>query len=454
MATHPRTKVGLVWDSWRAYRGGAPTIHTRQQARLAEMIAHARSNSPYYRELYRDLPAHIDSLQELPPTSKTQLMQRFDEWSVDRDVRLTTARAFVADTKRIGDYYLEKYTLLTTSGTTGDRGIFALDNRTMAVTNAMALRMLSQWLGAADALRVVRGGARMAMAMAGGGHFASVVAAERLKRKLASRVAVLSVRQPLPELVQHLNTFQPTVLAAYASLAALLANEQDAGRLNIAPVLIALAAEGLRPREYARISHAFSAHVGNSYAATECPFLSFSCSKGWLHVNADWVAVEPVDADHKPVAPGVPSHTVLITNLANRVQPLVRYDLGDSVVQKVGPCECGSPLPAIQVVGRSGEMLAFHTRGGDLVQIPPLAFATLADAIPGLQQTQFAQLSPTALAVRVRASGDAEIIWAQLHAALMRLMQGYNLDNIAIARSPEPPIVSAGGKYRAVIPLR
>jgi len=46
--------------------------------------------------------------------------------------------------------------------------------------------------------------------------------------------------------------------------------------------------------------------VGNSYAATECPFLSYGCQEGWLHVNTDWTILEPVDADHQPSRPGSP----------------------------------------------------------------------------------------------------------------------------------------------------
>ena len=176
------------------------------------------------------------------------------------------------------------------------------------------------------------------MVMATGGHFASAVAAARLKKRRDSGVEVLSAHMPMAELVARLNRFQPALLAPYASMAAMLADEQEAGRLHINPVLLALSAEGLPQEEYGRIARVFDAKVGNSYAASECMFMSTMCDEGWLHVNADWVAFEPVDADYRPVAPGEQSHTVLISNLANRVQPILRYDLGDSVLQRPDPC--------------------------------------------------------------------------------------------------------------------
>lgn len=56
------------------------------------------------------------------------------------------------------------------------------------------------------------------------------------------------------------------------------------------------------------------------------------CRRGRLHVNSDWFILEPIDAAGRPTPPGERSDSVLVTNLANRVQPVIRYDLGDSVV--------------------------------------------------------------------------------------------------------------------------
>ena len=50
-------------------------------------------------------------------------------------------------------------------------------------------------------------------------------------------------------------------------------------------------------------------------------FLSYGCGERWLHVNNDWAVLEPVDADHRPIPPGEQSQTVLVSNLANHVQP-------------------------------------------------------------------------------------------------------------------------------------
>lgn len=446
--------VGLIWDAWRARKGDAGAIAQRQRARLADMVAHARANSPYYRELYRHLPDRIETAEQLPVTDKKMLMEHFDEWCTDRAVTLEAAEAFVDDPKRIGEWFLDKYTLVTTSGTTGRRGIFVIDDRTMAVVTAMMLRWIGDWLSPGDFLKIIARHGRLALIMATGGHFASAVAAVRLKKRRGRRVEVLSAHTPMTELVERLNRFQPAMLAPYASMGALLADEREAGRLRIKPVLLALSAEGLPQPEYGRIARVFDTNVGNSYAASECMFFSSMCSEGWLHVNADWVAFEPVDADYRPAAPGEQSHTILISNLANRVQPILRYDLGDSVLHRPDPCRCGNPLPAIRVQGRSADVLTFRTLGGD-VRLPPLALAQSIEVVRGVTLFQLAQSEPERLELRLQVAptANADTVWREAEAGLRNVLAEHGLEHVVVERGDEPPEQGRGGKFREVIPL-
>jgi phenylacetate-coenzyme A ligase PaaK-like adenylate-forming protein len=447
---------GLLWKLREAFASRKPQrVAQRQRARLAEIVAFARVNSPYYRELYRDLPERVEDATFLPVTDKKKLMGRFDDWATDREVTIDKARGFAENPDLIGERFLGKYTLATTSGTTGRPGIFVLDDRSMAVTNAMALRTLRAWLGFGDLVRILARGGRMAMTIASGSHSPTAVAAARLHKSASGRKRVLaiSVHAPLSEMVSQLNEFRPALLAPYASIARLLAGEQEAGRLNIRPVLMILAAEGLPISEYDRIAKVFGTKVQTSYAATECMFFSYGCEERWLHVNSDWAILEPVDADYRPVPPGEQSHTVLVSNLANRVQPILRYDLGDSVVQRPDPCPCGNPLPAIRVQGRTANALRLPAADGGQVSIPPLALEL--DHIPGVELSQVVQTTPTNLRVRLRPAigSDPDSIWQAVQTEVSRLLAKHGLRNVTIERAEEAPEQSSGGKYRTVIPL-
>lgn len=444
----------LVHDMHRALKAGLAAVMQRQRIRFAEMVAHARTNSQFYQQLYEGMPERIEDVTRLPITNKKQLMARFNDWAVDREITLEKTRKFARNPNSIGQRFLGKYTVATTSGTTGTPGIFVIDDRAMTVTNAIVLRLLQAWLGFGGVGRILLRGGRMAMTIMPGTHSATAVAAARFRKpKLTrKRIIVLPVHTSLPELVTKLNEFDPAMLAPYASIAKLLATEQEAGRLHINPVLLSCAAEGLVLNDYDRIAGIFKAKVGNSYAATECPFLSYDCEYRWLHVNADWVMIEPVDIDYRPVPPGELSHTVLVSNLANRVQPILRYDLGDSVILRPDPCPCGNPLPAIRVQGRSADMLTFSTERGARISLPPLALEI--NHISGVELFQIEQRSPASLRVRLRTAEGSDIdqVWRLVHDEITYLLAQHKLSHVTVERSEESPEQSSGGKYRTIVP--
>jgi phenylacetate-coenzyme A ligase PaaK-like adenylate-forming protein len=132
----------LLWDARSARKHGPSAVAQRQRARLAEMVTYARARSPYYHELYQSLPEQVDDPKQLPITDKKKLMVRFDDWMTDREVTVEKVRAFINNLDLIGEKFLGKYTVATTSGTTGTPGIFLMDDRAFTMTNVLVLRML------------------------------------------------------------------------------------------------------------------------------------------------------------------------------------------------------------------------------------------------------------------------------------------------------------------------
>ena len=427
----------------------------QQRARLAEMVAFARAKSPYYRELYQGLPERIEDSTLLPVTDKKQLMARFDDWVTDPQVTIEKVRRFIGDPGLVGEKFLGKYLVATTSGTSGTPGIFVLDDRQAKTGATGARQAFGEWLTLGDFARILVGGMRMAVLHATGGHFVSVAGVTRMRRasRLAARIIRdFSVHSPLPELVAGLNDFRPAIVLGYATVVSLLAGEREANRLRIDPVLLVVTAEGLPEDEYGRIARAFGAKVGNLWGSTEIGAAAYSCPEEWLHVMGDWTVIEPVDADYRPAPPGEQSHTVLVSNLANRVQPILRYDLGDRILVRADPCPCGNPRPAIRVAGRAGDVLTFPAERGEQVSLPPLALEVDA---PGVELFQMVQTTPTTLRVRLQpaAGADPERVWQAVRADIVRLLTEHRLGHVLVERAEEPPQQSAGGKYRTVIPL-
>lgn len=440
-------------DAFVVKRRGREAVSRAQRARLASLIELARARSPFYRQLYRGLPARVEDPAELPSTTKAELMENFDGWTTDRDVTRERVGDFMADPARGGQTFLGRYLVATTSGTTGVPANLVTDRRAFAVADALRLRALANWLGAADVAKILRARGRMANLAAVGGHFTTVGFASR-GRVRRRTMKLFSVFAPVPELVAELNRWRPSILSGYGSVISLLAAEQEAGRLQIDPVLIASSAEGLSPAEADSVAGAFGAKHRSTYAAAECPFVGHSCELGWIHVNSDWVLLEPVDAEGRPVPPGELSQGALLTNLANAVQPVIRYALNDRVLMRPDPCPCGNPLPAVQVQGRAADLLELGPPEAS-VTVPALPVTVILMGILGIDEFQIVQTGPATLRVRmvISPSADSEEIWRAAIEGLRSFLDARGLAVVEVERASEPPARSEGGKLRKIVPL-
>jgi len=448
----------IAWEAWHFRRGDDTSILRRQQDRIEAIVRHARTASPYYRNLYRHLEPQPVKLASLPVVTKRDLMAHFDDWVTDPAISLESLRRdFLADHSLLGARYLGRYHVATTSGTSGDPAIVIHDDASWALAHFVGgrgeLRFIARW----DLLfRVLRRGLRAAALFVANGHNGASAALESARRRnpfLAKRVRTFSVLRPLTELVTEINVYQPTVLVGYPSALALLASEQQAGRLKIQPLLAITAGEQLTPAFRAGIESTFGCPVTNRYGSAEFPGLSMECAHGLFHVNSDWYLLEPVDEDYRPVAPDVASHTVLITNLANRVQPLIRYDLGDSVKLAATPCACGNRLPGITVEGRTSDLLSFQAPGGTSVTVLPLALGTVVEETPGVRRFQVIRTSPLAVSVRLEMWPDADPVqvWHAVDQRLDAFFAAQGAAPIVVEHATDPPALDPRtGKFRQV----
>ncbi|MGE5169863.1 MAG: hypothetical protein ACM3JC_05765 [Rudaea sp.] len=443
--------VEIAWT--RA--AGRAAIAARAAQRTAELVRFARARSPFYRDAWRGVPRDAP-LAALPVVCKRDLMARFDDWVTDRSVARAGVEAFLQDRTHIGEQYLGRYVVWKSSGSTGDPGVFVQDATAMSTYDALlAVQLQSPALAGRYALGFLSKGGRAALVAATGDHFASIASWQRVCRGSPWPSArAFSVMDPLPELVAALNRYQPAFLASYPTTLALLAAEQRAGRLRIAPACIWSGGECLAPATAAAIERAFDSVVINEYGASECLSIAMSCRHGWLHVNADWVVLEALDRDHRPTPPGEPSQTVLLTNLANRVQPVIRYDLGDSIIVKPEPCGCGSPLPAIRAEGRRDDIVALRTAQGRVVRLSPLALTTVVeDAVPG-HRFQLVQSAPDRILVRLAIDAPEEraAAFEATRRALAAYLARQGASNARLDLDASPPLTDPrSGKLREVI---
>lgn len=454
MASRFTTSWPGIWQLWWGRMAGIDAVREAAQRRLGELVRHARAHSPLYRDACGGLPADV-RLDQLPVTNRQALMARFDDWVADRSIRRDEVDRFLSDRRHVGERFLGRYVVWKSSGTSGEPGIYVQDSRALDVYDALIAVQMGSGRVAAHCLAGMVNGGRAALVAATGDHFASIASWERVVRTAPGLAARgFSIMEPLDHLVDRLNAFAPAYLASYPTMLRVLADERGAGRLHVDPSVVWSGGEYLAPAAHTELERAFGCPVINEYGASECMSIAFGCPAGWLHVNADWVIVEPVRADHSPTPPGETSHSVLITNLANRVQPVIRYDLGDAVTASPEPCSCGNPLPALRVEGRREDVLTFAARDGTPRRLIPLALATIVEETADVHRFQIVQQRADALALRIDIDDPQRrrAAFAAAASGLRRYLAAQGLPDVAIELDSRPPMPDAkSGKLRQVL---
>jgi len=450
------SSLSRLWEIWWTRTAGKGAVDAARRSRFNALVRFARSQSPFYRDAYHGLPERELDPHELPVVTKPRLMARFDDWVTDSEITLAGVTAFVADRERIGERYLDRYVVWKSSGSTGEPGIYVQDGDALATFDAlMAVHLDPARLASQYSWDLLKHGGRVALVAATGDHFASIASWQRASQSspwIAARG--FSIMDPLPRLVAELNDYQPAFLASYPTMLSLLAEEREAGRLGIEPVMLWSGGECLMPDAGAAIERAFRCPLTNEYGASECLSIAFGCREAWLHINADWVLLEPVESDYRPTPLGEASHTVLLSNLANRVQPIIRYDLGDSIVVKPEPCACGNPLPAIRVEGRRDDVLSMRAPDGGLVRLLPLALTTIVEEAAHVHRFQIVQTAADRLTLRLDPRGDENrhAVWHAASGALRAYLTQQSLPNVRVGLDKHGPLTDRrSGKLREVI---
>jgi phenylacetate-CoA ligase len=412
------------------------------RAQLTKLVAYAREHSTYYRESLAGYDPKVGAAS-LPILDKATMMERFDDIVCDRRLRRDALLAHV-ETLQGDELYLDRYRATTTSGSSGRKGLFVFDQAGWAWTVGLFLYFSAV---AGTRPRVPR----LRVAVIGGASPAHMSrrGAQTLDVGM-HRMLSLPVTLPMPKLVEALNRFEPDYLNVYPSMAVLLAEEQLAGRLRLRLRTMSTSSELRTPEMTARIAEAFGVQPFDLYATTEGLWACDCKHHDGLHLMEDGVIAENVDADGRPVPDGEPGARLLVTNLANRVQPLIRLEVADAVTLTSAPCACGRTLRRIERVdGRADDVMWLPGAGGRSVAVHPMQFAVVArdrDVVEFQVVQSGAQVTVTVVA-RGEAPGLEDRVRAGLQDRLAALgVQGVTAD-VARRNVLER---SAGGKLQIV----
>ena len=419
-----------------------------QQQRLHELVAYARDHSPWLARHYANLPENF-TLTDLPIVYKKDMLENYDDYVTDRDIHMQDVLKYVERPVEDTTLLLGQYSALRTSGSTGNPLPMVRDD----YHNKIHGQMMAQRL---------MGGIPMEVLSLKRHHHASVI---HLAHGASSYNAFLRTKAAFPEVAHNLiglscldsinhlveQEFQPTTLTGYPSMLVPLAVEQMKGNLKLDVKMVCTSAEMLSEKDYQVMREAFHCPILNNYCMTEGGEIAMTRGSSHLHINEDWVIVEPVDKDMNPMGETDKwSAGLLITDLSNYVQPIIRYFVSDVVrINRKPVDDCN--LPCLEIRGR---MFDNYTICGKTFSVAGLV--TESEVWPHLIKYQFVQTDDETIQLRGLCSADSnpEEVLGGLSSHLKQFLAQHGCPDAKVEWSPEPFIPNKrGGKIPMYINL-
>lgn len=393
-------QLGLLRAMWLTKKADKMTLEQRevlQRKRFQELISYVKENSPYFKEQYRNITLDTP-LEEFPVTNKLEMNRHFDEWLTDRNITKQKVETFMEDLENVGRKLEGRYLVYTTSGSTGNPCVVLYDNTTVNVSSAIGV--VRSFARRQDMKAFIKSGKKTMALFADHGFYLGCGSVRYQLHKMPWKRKVMKtfdVRNTTQEIVKELNQFQPSMIGTYPTAMELLAKEQEEGRLKIHPAIIMTGGEYLSEEVRTNLTKVFGGYVQTSYSCTEGGTVACECTKHHFHINDDWIILEAVDEKNQPVPDGTQSAKVLLTNLANKICPIIRFEITDRIVMHHEQCECGSTRPWLTIEGRTDDILTF----ADGVRIAPLSLYAVIKEIHGIQRFQLIQKSDNILELRL-----------------------------------------------------
>ena len=427
---------------------------------LGAFLDDVSKRSPWHRERLAniDLDAvSADDMSTLPTMNKQDLGDNWD--SIVTDPRITLARANEHLRCLATDgfsFALGKYVVSATGGSTGHRSVIATDVSGFAASGAaLSARLRANQASGATSGEGKSIPVRGQLAAQSAIHLTGAIAA--IMGGATSNFVRVPPSMPIAQGVAKLNQAQPDTLSGYGSLLHLMALEALAGRLHIAPKLANNGGEPLLPETREVFKQAFGIDLANAYGASEAAIAASYGGSELLHLADDSAVIELVDVENNPVSPGTRSAKMLVTTFANRLQPLIRYEITDEVTEAVFAAdgsgvanERPGPWAGRWIHSPLGRSDDWFTYGNTVVH--PHVFRSHLAAAPGISEYQVHQ---TRRGARLDVVAGGTVDTAAISAAIVGELTALGIEGarvevqtvMSIERHPN------SGKLRRFIPL-
>lgn len=396
--------------------------------RLRDLLTHAKVHVPYYRDLFKRLGfdpqgmGSINDLQRLPFLTKADIRANTDAMKSDQAQGLAR---------------------FNTGGSSGEPLVFFIGRERVSHDVAAKWRATRWWGVDIGDPEIVLWGSPIELS-----------SQDRMRhwRDALMRTQLLPAFEMSAEkvagFIDVIRRTRPAMLFGYPSAFAHIARHAEAHGIRLDDLGIQVAfvtSERLYDHQRELIERLFNCPVANGYGGRDAGFIAHQCPSGGMHLTHEDVIVEIVDAQGR-VLPHGESGEIVVTHLATRDFPFIRYRTGDVGTLDDRPCSCGRTLPLLkEIQGRSTDFLVAQ----DGTVMHGLSLIYIVRDLAGVKQFKIVQesLDRTDIMLVTDDRFDRANLAAIERGAKARLGQGVSV-NVQLVGDIAP---EKSGKFRYVV---
>lgn len=404
-------------------------LAAHQLGRLRQLLVHAQHHVPYYRRLFAEqgFDPHalqgIQGLQALPFLTKDLIRQH--------------SEALVSERAR----GLARF---NTGGSSGAPLIFFIGRERVTHDVAAKWRATRWWNVDIGDPEIVVWGSPIELG-----------AQDRVKqvRDALMRTELLPAFEmsdaKLEGFLQRIRARRPRMLFGYPSALSKIAQfaQQRGVAMDDLGLRVAFCtSERLYDTQRQVIEQVFGCPVANGYGARDAGFIAHQCPAGGMHITAEDVVVEIVDAQGQ-VLPSGHAGEIVVTHLATGDYPFIRYRTGDRAVMDDTGCACGRGLPMLrEIQGRSTDFV----RAADGTVMHGLALIYTLRDIAGISEFKIVQESLQLTRVQLVPGPGCDLATAR--ARIEREFKARLGQHVAVeVQAVDAIAAEASGKFRYVM---
>jgi len=347
-------------------------IQQLQCDKLNNILSYITTHVPYYKNLFETQGITIESIRSIEDLQKIPFLTK------------EVIRNNIEDLKSGESHDLSRF---NTGGSSGAPLIFYIGNERVSHDVAAKWRATRWWDVDIGDPEVVVWGSPIELGAQ------DIVRKVRDKMLRTSLLAAFDMsNEKLDGFIENLVSRRPKMVFGYPSSISYIAAYAEAqGKKlnNIGVKVVFVTSEKLYDHQRLVIERVFGCKVANGYGGRDAGFIAHECPSGNMHITAEDIIVEIIDQQGKVVPMGQ-SGEIVVTHLATKMFPFIRYKVGDVGTLTNDKCACGRGLPILEEIsGRTTDFIV--AKNGSVMH--GLALIYILRDLPGVTEFKIVQES-------------------------------------------------------------